>query len=219
MKPARVVVVDFPWEYRNRHDSRKDNKQKKTKFGVGVAKRYNHGVMKEPQMVVVAEALKHVTTPDAYVFSWATKANLPLSIRVMEKAGWRYCTTAFVWAKVTRTGFFMGSGRYSFSNTEDLQLWRKPGAQCWHTNKGWRPGQIVLQPHPRDPHTHKIIHSRKPEAFQHLIDLWLLPQMAPDDVRLEVFATRDLPDWLCLGGDVTGNDILQDIAEYRSIII
>ena len=177
--------------------------------------------MKEETMVEVGKALHHVTASDAYLFSWATKATLPTSIRVLERAGWVYATTAFVWAKTypKNRKFFKGAGRYTFSNTEDLQLWRKPKAKCWHTNRGWKPGQVVVMPHPRDPHTHKIIHSRKPETFQHLIDMWLLPQLECDDVRLELFATRSIPDWLCLGGDVTGNDIFHDLEEYRKNII
>lgn len=220
MKPARVVLVDFPWEFRNRHETRKDNKDKKTKFGVGVASRYNHGVMTEDEMIDIGRMLLEVTAPDAYLFSWATKATLPSSLRVLERAGWVYSTTAFVWVKTYKNSkeFFKGAGRYTFSNTEDLQIWRKPNSQCWHTNKGWRPEQVVVAPHPRNPHTNKIIHSRKPSIFHTLLELWLIPQMNEGDVCLEVFATKKTDGWLCLGGDVTGNDIRFDLYQYCSKI-
>lgn len=221
MKPARVVIVDFPWAFRNRHETRKDNAEKKSRFGVGVSSRYTHGVMTEDDMTDIGRMLLDVTAPDAYLFSWATKATLPSSLKVLERAGWVYSTTAFVWVKTyPHSGeFFKGAGRYTFSNTEDLQIWRKPGSQCWHTNTGWKPGQVVVEPHPRNPHTHKIIHSRKPKTFHTLIEQWLRPQMRPDDVFLEVFATKKTSGWLCYGGDVTGNDIREDLQMYHLQIL
>lgn len=224
MQPARVVIVDFPWEYNNRHDRRLYTdgirNTKRSQFGIGVASRYTHGVMNEDTITEVGRLLHQVTTDDAYLFSWATKATLPSSFRVLERAGWVYATTAFVWVKTNKKGgFFPGAGRYTFSNTEDLQIWRKPKSTCWHANTGWRPRQVVMAAHPRDPHTHKIIHSRKPAIFHTLIELWLIPQISEKDVLLEVFATQKTDGWLCLGGDVTGRDIRDDLRLYHSKIL
>lgn len=217
-RPARVVVIDFPWFYRNRHEHRLYDdgvrNKKRSSFGLGVAARYNHGVMQESELIEVARLLHLVTADDAYVFSWATKAALPTSLKIMEAAGWQYATTAFVWVKTNplSQNTFKGAGRYTFSNTEDLQLWRKPKSICWHTNTGWKPEQVVMAPHPRK--NGKIIHSRKPDEFMRLIDRWLVPQMRYDDIRMELFATKKTDGWLCFGGDVTGLDIRDDLWNY-----
>lgn len=58
----------------------------------------------------------------------------------------------------------------------------------------------------------KIVHSRKPESIQNMIDLWLDPYLERY-TKVELFATRQRPGWICLGYDVTGNNIFDDLDE------
>ena len=58
----------------------------------------------------------------------------------------------------------------------------------------------------------KIISSRKPEVFQDVIGRWLDPYIDGYS-KVELFATRARPGWICLGYDVTGRDIRDDLRE------
>lgn len=64
----RVILADPPWEYNNRRETRRDNKEKKTKFGVGVAARYSKGVMNPKKLCELGPLVSKVCAPDAYLF-------------------------------------------------------------------------------------------------------------------------------------------------------
>lgn len=63
----------------------------------------------------------------------------------------------------------------------------------------------------------KIASSRKPEEFQDLLDKWFDPYLEGYS-KVELFATRQRESrgspnpWICLGYDVTGNDIREDLS-------
>ena len=205
MKPARVVVIDCPWQYNNRYDTRS-----KSKFGIGVAARYSRGVMTEEELIALGPAIRAVCTPDAYLFSWSTRPTLDQSMRVLKAWGFKFVTMPITWVKLYKDGtLFKGPGRYTFSNPEDLLLGRFKGSECWHPNTGWKPESVIQTVHPRC-EKGKIIHSRKPEEVQDALDRWLRPY-AGDATFLELFATRPKDEWTCYGYDVTGRDIREDL--------
>lgn len=211
MKPAAVVVIDDPTPYRNRHLQRKDNPGKKSKFGIGVAGRYSLGVMTEKAMTALGPLIQEVCCADAYVFSWATRPNLDMALRILQGRGLEYKTAPFTWVKTyPNEGLFKGPGRYTFSNPEDVLLGRWPESTCWHPNTGYKPASVIMAPHPRQ--AGKIIQSRKPEEVQDEIDRWLRPY-AGEFTFLELFATRPREGWVCLGYDVTGRTIEEDLKD------
>lgn len=92
---------------------------------------------------------------------------------------------------------FKGSGgHHTMANTEDvwLAIFKRPGAGSLKKAglrhlEGRKPQQVVLAPSGR--------HSAKPEEVQDRID-WMYRE---DLCKVEFFARRDRPGWLCLGNE------------------
>ena len=206
MNPARIVLIDDPTPYKNRHNIRKDGG--KTRFGTGVDHKYSLGTMTEQELIDLGPRIQAICAPDAYVMPWVTKPNLPMGIRILEARGLFYKTTLFEWEKLyPDASSFKGTGRYTFSNLEALLLGRYPGAKCWHPKTGYKPQMLQRTTHPR---YLGLPHSRKPEVIQDEIEKWLGPYIG-DYTLVELFATRQRPGWTCLGYDVTGRDIRDDL--------
>lgn len=121
---------------------------------------------------------------------------------------WRFVNTAFVWVKTNlKNGEpFFGPGFYTAGNVERCLLFRPDKAKGWHPNKGYKPSQIVMEPHPVDENKKKI-HSRKPLTVHERLDRWL------DTPGLELFATQKTEGWTCLGHSVTGNLLDKDLID------
>jgi N6-adenosine-specific RNA methylase IME4 len=265
VKKARIVLLDRPAHYRNRHLARKDNPSEKTRFGVGVAGRYAKGVMSDSDSVTIGELIRKIAAPDAYILSWVTLPNTPCDMQLLGSTGhpglWgtEFKTMVFVWVKTNvKAGTqFCGGGSYNFANAEMCALARYPGTELWHPNnpsykpmqvifdEGDGPAAVVGEPHtryPKDPDDDawdtlfpgvpmhlghpdtaeartscprcsrlgKIVCSRKPESVQNMLDAWLNPYL-DGHAKVELFATRERPGWICLGGDISGNDIYEDV--------
>lgn len=209
MKPARIVVIDDPVPYNNRHAVRHDGGA--TRFGIGADGHYGAGVMSELDLVKLGTAIHSLMAADGLCFAWSTCPNADMHFRIMFSRGFIYTTRAFEWVKTNADGTpFFGTGRYTASNVEDLNLWRISKLPLWFPNTGYTPRQPQLQPHPRK--DGKIIHSRKPEVFQDEIEKWLGPHLEGHSM-VELFATRYRPGWHCLGHSLSGRDIKDDMAD------
>lgn len=207
----RVLVVDCPWQYNDRKGTRRDNKAKIPKSGYGAQGNYSQGVMSLAELEALGPELDRLTAPDAYLFMWATCPRLQEAMTLMRSWGFRYVTVAFQWTKTTLSdGFRKGPGRYVPANMELVLLGVKGKGRPWHPSTGSKPAQEVRLPHPRNPLTGKIRHSRKPEEIQDRIERWLGDHIG-DQGYLELFATRNRPGWTCLGWDVTGRKIDEDL--------
>ena len=194
-----VILADPPWLYSNRHDVRRDGKS--PRFGVGVAARYSRGVMRLQD--ICSLPVQDVSAQDAYLFLWATWPTMPDALQVIEAWGYRYVTCAMIWCKrYPSGGWFRGPGRYVPSNSEPLLLGVR--GRPITPSTGWKPCQIVDEAHPRA--GGKIVHSRKPACVHERIERWA-------GAGLELFATQATPGWRCLGYDVTGRDIREDLEE------
>lgn len=217
MRLPQVILADNPWPYNDRKETRRDNPTKAPKFGIGVERRYSAGTMTLADLCAMGPLNAH---PDAYLFCWATCPRLDAAQTVMRSWGFPYATVHSVWVKVypnkweaitnaddVAGAIFRGPGRYSPSNVELLLLGTR--GRCWHPAEGYKPRQVILEPHPRDPLTGKIRHSRKPEVFQDELDRWLRPHASGE--FLELFATRERPGWTCLGHALSGTDIRDDL--------
>jgi len=193
-----VILADPPWSYADRRGTRSDGSS--TRFGIGVADRYSRGVMSVQEICELE--VRSVAERDAYLFLWATWPTLPDALKVIEAWGFRYVTCGMVWAKrYPQNGrWFRGPGRYVPSNSEPLLMGVRGKPITDPT--GWKPCQIVDEPHPRL--GGKIIHSRKPAIVHESIARWCGP-------GLELFATQETEGWRCLGYDVTRRDIREDL--------
>ena len=220
---ARVILADPPWEYNDRRETRRDNAERKPKFGIGVARRYAE-TMSPLVLSELGPTIQAVSAPDAYLFMWATCPMLSEALQTIEAWGFRYLTVAFVWIKTTQTGeCWKGPGHYIPSNAELCLHAIRKGGRPWHDTETTRPAQEIREPHARlwklNKHGRRysaIHHSRKPETVQYRIEQWLNPYLDGHS-RLELFATRRRTGWICYGGDVTRRDIREDLASAARI--
>ncbi len=214
MNRARLVLADPPWEYNDRQLVRKDNPGKKPKFGTGAHRNYKMGTNQIDQICEVGKYLADVTTKDAYLCMWVTGVHLTSFERVMNAWGFVYRTPLFVWVKTTSAQDLIasGPGHYTAQNAEYCMLGRRKNTKCWHTNKGQQvPKQVFMAHQPRD-EKRKIVHSQKPANVHEALERWLVPQMG-DYSKIELYARRERPGWICLGGDLSNQDITYDLQD------
>lgn len=186
-----VIVADSPWPYPPRRNP--------AKFGRGAAGRY--GLMSAEELTGLGPLVKSIIEQerDAALFLWTVWPRLPLALQVIDAWGFRYSTDAFVWVKTTkRGGYYRRCGNYTASNSEPVLL---------GVRGRMRPAvklipQIIAAPPGK--------HSVKPEEMQDRIDF-----MYPKAKKIELFARRVRPGWICLGNEITGRDIRDDLRRYR----
>lgn len=217
MSHFRLIYADPPWFYNDRKAVRKGNAAGAPRFGIGASGHYSAGCMSDSQLAELGPLLERVLAPDAYLFMWATSPRLDSALKLGESWGFEYVTQAFVWVKTTKTGLpFYGTGAYTGSNVEPVLLFRRGGRRykCWHSNGGgaFKPGQVVMAPHPTDSNGKKI-HSRKPAIVREHLDRWL-----PVVPRLELFATERSEGWVSLGHALSGLDIHEELASLAEML-
>ena len=213
--PVRFLLGDLPWDYNDRRETRRDNPEGKTKFGIGAQGNYAMGCMSTEDLCVMRPLIDEVTSRDCYLGLWATCPRLEDCLRVGTAWGFEPKTVLFCWVKTTANGLVYNPGRYTHSNIEIVMLFRRRGQACWHPREGYRPHQVVMAPRPTA--SNKVIHSAKPHEVQDRIDQWLDPHMAGHS-KLELFARRRRFGWICMGGDLGGRDIRDDLGSLARIL-
>lgn len=175
-----VIVADPPWGYYG--DPDKDQ---------AAGKHYELASDQDIKDMPVAQ-LAHDTS---VLFLWATSPRLDLAIDAMRGWGFAYRGVAFVWVKTTLTGNIInGQGvRPSIVKpTTELVLagsFKKAGRPLPLSDESI--GQVVLAARGE--------HSQKPEQVQDRIE-----KMYPMQSKIELFARRQRPCWVCWGNEVVG---------------
>jgi N6-adenosine-specific RNA methylase IME4 len=131
------------------------------------------------------------------LFLWTTSPFLSHAICTMSAWGFRYKTVAFAWIKQNKAGtdWASGMGWYTLSNVELCILGTK-GATLKRQCRNVR--QLVVAP--------RREHSRKPDEVRARIE-----RMYGPVPKVELFARERADGWTCLGNEVTGNDMAEDI--------
>ncbi len=185
-----VISADPPWPYAPRRNP--------AKFGQGAAGRY--GLMSAEELIGLGPLVKSIIEQedDAALFMWAVWPKLTIATHVIEAWGFRYTTAAFIWIKTTKGGgYHRRCGNYTASNSEPVLLGvrgRMPPAVKLIP-------QIIVAPPGK--------HSAKPEEMQDRIEL-----MYPKAKKIELFARRVRRGWICLGNEITGRDIREDLRRF-----
>lgn len=202
----RFLSVDPPWRHNNRRATRKDNPNKATRFGIGAQGHYR--VMATSEIAALGPYVQAVCTPDAYMAMWVLES-MPDDVKpVLDAWGFEQVCTLFAWVKLnSKAGTpCTGPGKYSFGNLERCILARRNRKKftCWHsTAEGcWKPQQILYAP--------RGDHSAKPEEAQDRMDKWIDPYLDGHG-KLELFARRHRPGWVCLGDAITSPEIADDL--------
>lgn len=187
-----IIVADPPWLY---------NDQKNNDPAMG-------GITYPTLSLDDISSLKIPAADNCALFLWATMPLLQEALHVMQSWGFTYTTTVFVWVKlnpsgtveqhnkdvVLKNGVYSGLGHWCNGNAE-LVLFGKKGKPI---RKAKNIKQIIFHP--------RTTHSKKPEEIQDRIE-----QLIEGKNRLELFARRQREDWVCLGNEITGNDIRTDL--------
>lgn len=209
----QTIIADCLWWYADRRLERKDGGQ--ARFGYGAGNHYDQ--MKTD--VLCSLDVQSITADRCHLYLWATMPLLPDAMRTMAAWGFEYKTGGFVWIKLNPKRFdeaiseilqptlcdngrtvetflnslaFFGPGFYTGSNIELVLLGIKAKSTPFAHADGCKASQVVFAPLSE--------HSAKPEEVQRRIE-WMHPDAT---LRLEMFARRDRPGWICVGNEAPG---------------
>lgn len=133
---------------------------------------------------------------DSILFLWTTYPKLKEALTAIERWGFQYKTAGFVWLKQNRRSptWFFGLGFWTRGNTELCLIAIKGKPQRISA----KVSQLIVSP--------VEIHSRKPDIVRERI-----VELMGDVPRIELFARKMVPGWVCLGNEIDGLDIREAI--------
>ena len=178
-----VILADPPWEYDNPRNHKSSD----------------GGTPYEQMSLEAIKALpiRELAATDCALFLWATHPKLPEAFDVLKAWGFHYITVAFNWIKLDPVAGSIrsGMGHWTNGNCEPVLLGKigSPRRQDKDVK------QVVPAP--------MLGHSRKPDRIHSDI-----VRLMGDVPRVELFARRRTPGWVCVGNEVTGHDINEDIS-------
>jgi len=187
-----IVYADPPWAY---YGSATKN--------AAAGKHYNLMSLDKIKELPV----KDIMSKDAALFLWATTPRLPDAVHTIESWGLHYRGIAHVWVKTRKDGAIIhGQGvppTYSKPTTELLLLaTTKPRGRPLKLHHNAIP-QVVLAP--------RAAHSQKPDKFR----AWM-EQGYHGDNKLELFARHNTPGWICVGEELTNEDIFTSLYRLKN---
>jgi site-specific DNA-methyltransferase (adenine-specific) len=190
LKKYSVAIIDPPWVYSRNYggDPKNGGLQYPTMSMSDIA---NLGVY-----------LNDIMEKDSYLFVWMTGPKIPEQVSVVEKwslFGFKWITFAFTWLKKYKSGnIYSGLGSHTKSNQEYVALLRR--GKCLP-----RLDKTVLQVIESVPGKH----SEKPiELHKRIENLY-----GTNLNKIELFARKRQPGWDCLGNEISGLDICDELQE------
>lgn len=182
-----IIYADTPNEFKTYSDKGKDR---------SAEKHYRTQSLEDICRLPVNE----IAAQDAILLLWTSGPHLLNSLRIMDDWGFRYSTVAFTWVKTNKDGksLFTGLGYSTRKNTEIVLLGVKHKGVARLSKKVH---EVIIAP--RGPH------SAKPNLVrERIIQLFPGP-------RLEMYARTTYPGFTCIGDEITGLDILEDLIILR----
>jgi N6-adenosine-specific RNA methylase IME4 len=186
-----IILLDPAWKYNAR-------KNEGTKFGKGVDGHYGTMTIKQISELPIGE----LASENCAMFMWCTFPQLDEQIQLFKKWGFDYKTVAFTWVKTNPRNNkpFFGIGYYAKSNAEVCLLGIKGKMKPVSNSVS----SIIISPRQE--------HSRKPDEARNRII-----QLFGDIPRIELFARQRCDGWTCLGNELSGKDIGQEIKELIDV--
>lgn len=210
---ASVLLIDPPVQFKAWSEKSKSPGRRASA---------HYGTMSWASLAALGPSIDAVAADDCAMFLWVTSPLIPDTLKLAttgfwEKLPgnpymnqylpgweWNFKTVAFVWSKTTRD---------RLRNVMGLGYWTRPYTeQCWLFTRGTPKRidkgvpQLIETIEPMSLYSPRLGHSQKPEAVHHLIE-----RLMGDVPRIELFARRRVPGWTCIGDELTGNDIREDL--------
>ena len=171
-----AILMDPPWPFEARGDG-----------GKGRAADNHYPTMTMSRISALGEEIAARAAENSVLFLWATSDRLADAMELMERWGFLYRSTAFVWVKEGAPG---------------LGYWTRKGAEICLLGTRGRPKRLAKDV-AEVIHAPRREHSRKPD------EVYVAIQALVAGPYLEVFARKAWPGW-----DAWGNDPnLQENAE------
>lgn len=176
MSKYSIIYADPPWRY-NQH-------------GVQAAAEHHYPTMSQEDLKSLP--ISEIAEKDSVLFMWATFPMIKEALELIEAWGFRYKTTAFVWAKKNRKSdsWVTGLGFWTRSNAEICLLAVKGNPK----RQSPCVSQLIVSPREE--------HSKKPDETRDRI-----VKLMGDLPRVELFARQKTEGW-----DVWGNEVKSDIS-------
>lgn len=186
-KKYQIILADPPWSY--------DDKLGTAIATMGGYDKYYKGMSLQD---ICKLPIANITDKDCILFLWVTMPMLPRAFEVISSWGFTYKTCAFTWVKqnLKADTIFKGVGRWVQGNSEVVLLSTKGKPKRISKSVS----QIVM--------THRQGHSVKPQAVKDNII-----KLMGDLPRIELFARQKTEGWDCVGNEINGKDIKQQLEE------
>lgn len=175
MSKYSIIYADPPWSYNQR-----------TARG---SAEHHYPTMSQEDLKNLP--ISEIAEKDCTLFMWATFPMIKEALELIEAWGFRYKTTAFVWAKKNRKSdsWFTGLGFWTRSNAEICLLAVKGNPK----RQSSCVSQLIVSPREE--------HSKKPDETRDRI-----VKLMGDLPRVELFARQKTEGW-----NVWGNEVESDI--------
>lgn len=187
-----IILADPPWSFKTYSDKGK---------GKSPEQHYNCMTLEDIKNLPI----KEIAADNCILFLWTTFPLLEKSFEVIDKWGFTYKTTSFVWIKTNKKAkdtLFWGCGYWSRSNAEICLL-----ATLGNPKRvSKKVHQVIMSP--------VEAHSKKPDIIRDKI-----VELCGDKSRVELFSRQKIDGWVSLGNEIDGKDIrdsLQDIIKDQT---
>lgn len=197
----QVIVADPAWSF----DDRLQKMKSKTRRSA--ASQYSTMTVDEICSIPVPQ----VADPAGCVLAlWVPSTLLVDGLRVMNAWGFTLKQT-IIWVKTKKKPLVgadpndvlaFGMGRL-FRQCHELALVGTSGKSVYPLLEDHSQRSVILAPN--------MGHSKKPEELQDRFDT-----MFPEAERLEMFARRARPSWICAGNEIDGKDIRDAVHELAA---
>jgi len=190
MKKYQIIYADPPWDFsHNMWSAGKGGYYKKTEEEYQVMSTID--ICKLP--------VKEITDKDCILFLWTTDAHLPDALKVIESWRFEYKTIGFYWLKKEKSGkqvCYMG-------------CWTmKCGEICLLATKGKMLKYLKVNNIRQLVEASRNKNSQKPDEVRNRI-----VKMFGNLPRIELFARQKTEGWDCLGNEISGKDINDELTK------
>lgn len=188
-KKYQIIYADPPWKYETWTELKTEKLRRKC-----------GSLCYSPMSLeqICALPVKEIADKTCILFLWITMPKLNEVFKVIESWGFIYKTVAFTWIKQNPLGegIYSGLGHWTLANPELCLL-----ATHKKFPKRLNPiKQLVFAP--------RSNHSKKPDIVRDKII-----ELVGDLPRIELFARQKTEGWDCIGNDINGKDIRQELDE------